>query len=73
MVKTVNEMVEHAEVLKTRDPLMYQQLVRSFHTMSDGGDAGPAEAWSMYTIRSEYYPGWSDEDFSTVLERIGEA
>jgi hypothetical protein len=41
--------------------------------MSQGGDAGQAEAWSMYTMRGEYYPNWKDEDFSQVLNALGEA
>ena len=71
--KTVEYMIEHAGELQKRDPRMYQQLIRSFQTMSQGGDAGQVEAWSMYTTRGEYYPNWQDEDFSQVLSALGEA
>jgi hypothetical protein len=40
--------------------------------MSQGGDAGQTEAWSMYTMRGEYYPNWSDDDFIQVLSALGE-
>ena len=71
--KTVEYMIEHAGELQARDPRMYQQLIRSFQTMCLGGDAGQAEAWSMYTVRGEYYPNWSDEDFGRVLTALGES
>ena len=70
--KTIEYMIDHAGNLLARDPQMYQQLIRSFQTMSWGGDAGQTEAWSMYTMRGEYYPNWSDDDFIQVLSALGE-
>jgi hypothetical protein len=72
MSRSINEVIEQTESLRGRDTRMYQQLVRSFRGMSKGGDGGQAEAWSLFTIRSEHYPGWSNEDFTAVLERLGE-
>ena len=71
--KTVDNMVLHGETLRERDNNMYVQLVHSLRVMHQGGHGGQPEPWSLYTVRSEYYPGWTNEDFGQVLARIDEA
>jgi hypothetical protein len=71
--KTVDNMIQHAETLRERDHNMYVQLVHSLRVMHHGGHGGQPEPWSLYTVRSEYYPGWTNEDFGQVLDRIDEA
>ncbi len=70
--RTVEYMIEHAKRLQGQDPEGYRQLVYSMRGMSEGGHGGQPEPWSLYTVRSEYYPGWKDTDFGRVLDALGE-
>ena len=72
MEKTVDYMIDHARKLLQHDRNAYRQLMHSLLRMSQGGDGGQPEPWSMATVRSEYYPGWTDEDFGRVLAALEE-
>jgi hypothetical protein len=70
--KTVDYMIEHARALLQHDRSSYQRLVHSLLLMSEGGDGGQPEPWALTTVRKEYYPGWTDEDFGWVLAALQE-
>ena len=70
--RTVEEMVEHAFMLRERSQVMYQKMVNVWRKFSKGGDGGEFEPWNKNSIRESYYHGWTDEDFSTVLKKVGE-
>ena len=72
MKKTVDYIIDHARKLLQHDTSGYRQLVHSLLRMSQGGDGGQPEPWSLSTVRKEYYPGWTDEDFGRVLAALEE-
>tara|TARA_B100000131_G_C17719598_1_gene452287 strand:- start:13 stop:249 length:237 start_codon:yes stop_codon:yes gene_type:complete len=70
--RTIEEMADHAYMLRERSPVMYQEMVNVWRKFSKGQDGGEFEPWNKKTIRETYYHGWSDEDFVIVLEKVGE-
>lgn len=40
----------------------HRSAKNDFYSMAEGGDLGG--------VRSKYYPGWTDEDFQTVIAAI---
>lgn len=42
----------------------FHQIIWEYEDMAEGGDADG--------IRQQFYPGWADEDFQTVLDALQE-
>ena len=58
--------------MRTTKPSAYEQLVRMYKKMADGGDGGQVEGWSFNSIRAEYYKDWSNDDFTSLLSFLGD-
>jgi hypothetical protein len=71
--KTVEHMIQHALTMKSLAPQQYTELVTIWKQCSNGSKGTQLEAWSPESVRSTYYPGWSDDDFKRALTGVGEA
>jgi len=72
MVKTVDQMVEHAKNMKKHNDNMYGQLIRLWKKCAAGEDGGQFEPWNPMPIRQAYYPDWSNDDFYSALVAVDE-
>ena len=70
--KTVEHMIQHALAMKSLDMKSYVEIVTIWKQCSGGGKGAQLEAWNPASVRSTYYPGWSDDDFKRALEGVGE-
>lgn len=57
------DLEQKAEDIKSKPGMMRYSVISEFEDMAEGGDGGG--------IREDYYSGWEDEDFQTVLDMIG--
>ena len=72
MVKTVDQMVEHAKNIKNHNHDMYVQLISIWKKCAGGEDGGQFEPWNPMPLRQAYYSEWSDADFHSALTAVGE-
>jgi hypothetical protein len=57
------DLEQKAESIKSKPGMMRFSIISELEDMAEGGDGGG--------IREDYYSGWEDEDFQTVLDMIG--
>jgi hypothetical protein len=71
--KTVEHMISHALSMKSLDPNAYGEIVTIWKQCAQGVKRGTwRESWSPESVRSTYYPGWSNDDFKRALTGVGE-
>jgi len=72
--KEIERMVKHFQTMRLRAPNMFHDTMRQYANMANGGIGGDALAadCTATTIRHDYYKGYPDSFFVTVLSALGE-
>ncbi len=66
--KTVNNL----SALRDTHPIKFKEVIKQFKDMASGGDGGYFfSSNSRFIVRKLYYRGWSNSDFSRVLQELG--
>ena len=59
-----DDKLDNLKFIKAKVPFQYPQTLDELRDMANGGD--------LDGIRGQYYPGWEDNDFKSLLEELGE-
>ena len=72
--KTIQEVYKVTKGVKKYSKNMYEDLIRNFIDMSQGGEGGLYMAgYNWTTVRSYHYSDWTDSMFEKLLELLGES
>ena len=68
----ISDLVTTLKRNKVERPDEYPERLVPYLDMRDGGDGGPWRPHADVSLRELHYKRWTDEDFQTVLELLGE-
>ena len=60
--EAIQEVVENQLMSRKVSPMGFESTKNEFISWSEG---------EIDSTRKEFYPGWRDEDFKTVLDKLG--
>ena len=70
--RTLPEMIEFVTPMKESCPTGYDAIIRLWRKMEKGEDGGQFEPWNPASLREQFYPEWSDKDFTVAIEAVQE-
>ena len=69
--KQIEDIVVSLSRVKKQTPAEYEERVKLYHDMREGGDGGLFRN-SKKKIRELHFSGWDNRDFHILLEKLGE-
>ena len=70
--KELSKLIDHFRSVQVVNQEMYARTMWEFRNMAKGGDGGPSGMPGDKSIREQFYRGYSDWIFQTILEELGE-
>ena len=70
--KELEKLIDHFRSVQAGNQDMYNRTMREFRNMARGGDGGPSGMPGNKSLREQFYRGYSDLIFQTILEELGE-
>ena len=66
----IENLIETLTNVRTKRPDQFEERIKPYYDMVNGGDGGPWREGSETTMRELHFKGWRDSDFQVVLERL---